>query len=141
LHARPKRYFRRIKVIGPQHIFLDRSRRLSGIPRSATKRKDGKLVAQLWPKMAWQLANGRKGAYVRPEQTYKLAATYATGWILADGSVVPIELRLNEAGDNEVMPWAETRYALSGLALGPDQNRHLRGLWDASNEARRTQAA
>lgn len=141
LHARPKRYFRRIKVIGPQHIELDKTRRLSGIPRGAVKRSDGKLEARLWPKMAWQLANGRKGAYIRPRQTYKLAATYATGWVLADGSVVPVEMRLSEAGTNELVPWAETRYAASGLALAPYQNRHLKGLWDDCHTSGHSQAA
>lgn len=141
LRARPKRYFRRIRIIGPQHIELDKTKRLSGIPRSAEKTKDGKLVAHTWPKMAWQLANGRKGAYVRPEQTYKLAATYASGWVLADGSVVPIELRLDDAGGNEVVPWPETRYGRSGCLLGPNQNRHLKGLWDECHTSGPAQAA
>ena len=130
LRVRPKRHFRRVKIIGPQHLELDDTRRRSGIAGSAEMGPDGKLYAHTWPKYAWQLANGRKGAYVRPQQTYRLAATYAPGWVLSDGSVVPIEMALGPDGANTVLPFTSTRYARSGLALGPHQNRHLRGLWD-----------
>ena len=123
--VRPKRHFRRIKVIGPQHMELDRTVRRSGIPASAEPGPDGKLHARTWPKLAWQLTNGRQGAYVRPQQTYKLAATYAPGWVLDDGSVVPVELELDQGGRNRVVPWPQTRYGQAGVRLGPDQNRRL----------------
>lgn len=125
LSVRPKRHFRRVRVVGPQHLELDRMRRRAGIPGSAEPGPDGKLHAWTWPKMAWQLANGRPGAYIRPHQSYTVAGTYAPGWVLADGSVVPVEMRLDAAGGNEMVPWPETRYALDGRTLGPDQNRHL----------------
>lgn len=125
LRIRPKRHFRRIKVIGPQHLELDDTKRRSGIPGSAIPGKDGKLVAFTWPKLAWQLANGRPGAYVRPTQEYTLAATYAPGWVLTDGSVVPVELRIGRGDSNEIVPFPETRYARQGLTLGEHQNRHL----------------
>lgn len=125
--ARPKRHFRRIRVVGPQHLELDQIKRRSGIPASAQPIAGGKLEARTWPKLAWQLANGRPGTYVRPVQTYKLAATYAPGWVLDTGAVVPVELRLDASGANQVVPWPETRYAQAGARLGPDQNKRLQG--------------
>jgi hypothetical protein len=136
LQVRPKRHFKRVKVLGPQHMELDHLVRRSGIPASAMPMRDGKLGTWTWPKLAWQLANGRPGAYVRPHQTYKLAATYASGWVLADGSVVPVELRIGTAGHNEVVPWPETRYAARGCVLGPDQNQNLVRLTHAQNQSR-----
>lgn len=123
--VRVKRQFRRIKVIGPQHMELDQIKRRSGIPAKAVKLPDGKLWARTWPKLAWQLANGRQGAYVRPSQTYKLASTYAPGWVLSDGSVVPIEMELDASGCNQIVPFPLTRYGRSGKRLAPDQNRQL----------------
>lgn len=125
LKVRAKRHYRRIKVIGPQHLELDTTRRRSGIPSSAEKGADGKLHAWTWPKLAWQLNNGRPGAYIRPHRTYTLATTYAPGWVLTDGSVVPVEIGLDAAGGNAITPWPQTRYARSGAALAPEQNRHL----------------
>lgn len=125
LELRVKRHFRRVKVLGPQHLELDRTKRRSGIPASAEAGRDGKLHAWTWPKLAWQLANGRPGAYVRPHQTYKLAATYAPGWVLSDGSVVPVELRIGADGCNEVVPFPESRYGRQGMTLAEHQNRRL----------------
>lgn len=129
--VRAKRHFRKIKVIGPQHMELDHLKRTSGIPGSAVMGKDGRLHAHIWPKLAWQLANGRQGAYIRPGQAYRLAATYAPGWVLQDGSVVPVEMDIDASGTNAIVPWSQTRYAASGAVLGPDQNRHLRRYADA----------
>lgn len=125
LTLRPKRHYRRIRVIGPQHLELGSDRRMSGIPRSAEPGPDGKLYARTWPKLAWQLANGRQGAYVRPQQSYQLAATYAPGWVLSDGSVVPVELELGPDGHNRVVPFPKTRYGRSGALLAAHQHRRL----------------
>lgn len=129
--VRAKRHFRNIEVVGPQHMRLDGKPRRSGIPASADLRPDGKLHALTWPKLAWQLANGRPGSYVRPDQAYTVASTYAPGWVLPDLSVVPVEVTVGPRGGNVVVGWRQTRYAASGLALGPYQNRHLQGYADA----------
>lgn len=134
--VREKRHYRRIKVTGPQHLELDKRVRRSGVPASATPMLDGRLWARTWPKLAWQLQHGRSGAYVRPSQTYRLAATYAPGWVLADGAVVPVEMRVTDAGTNEVIPWPDTRYARSGALLGQAQNRNLERYYPHENQAR-----
>jgi hypothetical protein len=123
--VRIKRHYSKVRVTGPQHLELDNLRRRSGIPSSARESPDGKLTARTWPKLAWQLANGRQGAYVRPSQTYRLAATYAPGWVLSDGSVVPVEMAIGGDGANVIVPFPQTRYARTGLALGDHQNKRL----------------
>ncbi len=125
LVLRVKRHFKRVTVIGPQHMELDQVRRRSGIPGSAVPGKDGRLHARTWPKLAWQLANGRQGAYVRPDQAYRLASTYAPGWVLSDGSVVPVEVTIGADGTNQVVPFPGSRYGRHGLTLAEHQNRHL----------------
>lgn len=134
--VRAKRHFKRVKVIGPQHIELDRTVRRSGIPASAEPGPDGKLHARTWPKLAWQLQNGRPNAYIRPHQEYRMAATYAPGWVLADGSVVPVEVTIDAAGRNTITPFPLTRHAATGARLGPDQNRRLERYRDVTHETR-----
>lgn len=135
-HLRPKRHFRRVKVIGPQHLELDQTARRSGIPASATRQPDGKLEAWTWPKLGWQMANGRQGAYVRPRQVYTLAATYAPGWSLSDGAVVPVELTIGGDGCNAVVPFPLTRYGRSGRALADHQHRQLERYRHVEDQAR-----
>jgi hypothetical protein len=130
LSLKVKHHYRRVKVIGPQHLELGRERRHSGIPATAQLGPDGKLHARTWPKLAWQLQHGRMGVYVRPDQSYALSATYAPGWVLASGAVVPVELELDQGGCNRIVPWPQTRYARSGAQLGANQNRRLWGYRD-----------
>lgn len=130
LRLRVKHHYSRVRVIGPQHLELGNERRRAGIPGSATLGRDGKLHAQTWPKLAWQLTYGRAGTYIRPSQTYQLAATYAPGWVLSDGSVVPIELGMHADGTNYIVPFNQSRYGKSGLTLGQHQNRRLEAYRD-----------
>lgn len=125
LRLREKRTYHNIEVIGPQHVTLDGARRFAGVPASAEPAGDGKLWARLWPKLAWQMRHGRAGAFLRPAQEYRIAGTYAPGWVLTDGRVVPVVAVAFDDGRNEIVPWHATRHARSGGRLGPDQNRAL----------------
>lgn len=126
LVPRVKGQYTSVEVIGPQHMILDGTRRMAGVPASAKEQADGSLTAALWPKMAWQMGNGRPGEYVRPTQTYRIAATYAPGWLLDNGTVVPIEVTIGTDGDNHITPWRETGHGKGGSALAEEQNRELR---------------
>ena len=121
LRLRAKTAYRRLEIIGPQHITLDGHRRWSGIPGSATQQPDGSYAAVIWPKLAWQLANGDPRGYTRTVQTYHLATSYAPGWMISDGTVAAPEARQGPDGRPELVPWAQTRYAARGDQLAPHQ--------------------
>lgn len=121
LRLRAKTTYQRLEVIGPQHITLDGHRRWSGIPGSAQKQADGTYAAMVWPKLAWQLANGDHRGYTRAVQTYHLATSYAPGWMISDGTVAAPEARQGADGRPELVPWAQTRYAARGYQLAPHQ--------------------
>jgi hypothetical protein len=133
LTARVKETYSRVEMIGPQHMILDSKRRFAGIPASAEPDLDGRLIAQTWPKMAWQMGHNTEGKYVRPTQTYRLAATYAPGWVLDNGHVTPIELFDDHNGENIIISWEETGAALMGAKLGENQNKDLRGYYNAES--------
>lgn len=125
LHLREKRTYHNVAVIGPQHVQLDDKRRFAGVPASAEPTPDGKLWARLWPKLAWQMKHGRAGTFIRPAQEYRIAGTYAPGWVLADGRVVPVAVTLDGEGNNRLVPWHWMADTHPRARLGPDQNRSL----------------
>lgn len=130
LTARLKHNYRDVEVFGPQHLVLDGDRRFAGVPAAAQDQGDGTLRALLWPKLAWQMGHGQPGTYTRPAQTYRISATYAPGWILTDGRVVPVQMRINWLGANTIIPWPETSYAAAGARLAAAQNKDLEGYRD-----------
>lgn len=125
LVPRMKSEYTSVEIIGPQHIIVDGNRRFAGIPASAKVKADGSYDAMLWPKMVWQMGNGRQGEYRRPTQNYKVSATYAPGWVLAGGDVLPIETSVNGDGETVIVPWRKCRWAQMGYILGDDQNKDL----------------
>lgn len=130
LEVRAKRQYADVEVFGPQHLILDGERRFAGVPASAQDQGDGTLRALLWPKLAWQMGHGQAGAYTRPAQTYRISAAYAPGWILQGGAVVPVQMRVNWLGANQIVPWPETSYAAAGARLAAAQNKDLEGYRD-----------
>lgn len=121
LRLRAKTAYRNLEVTGPQHLILDGHRRWSGVPGSAEQQPDGSYEAWTWPKLAWQMSHGDHRGYTRIVQTYRLANSYAPGWLITDGTVAAPEARLTPSGTSELVPYSETRYAAQGLALAPGQ--------------------
>ena len=128
LRLRAKTTYRHLEVTGPQHLTLDGHRRWSGIPGSAERQPDGSFLAWTWPKLAWQMAQPDQRGYTRVVQTYRLANSYAAGWLLADGTVAAPETRITSDGRSELVPWAQTRYAARGDQLAPGQPAILEAL-------------
>lgn len=121
LRLRAKTAYRNVEVTGPQHLTLDGRKRWSGVPGSAVKQADGTYQAWTWPKLAWQMSQADQRGYTRVVQTYRLAASYAPGWLLDNGTVAPPETRLAANGQTELVPYSETRYAARGDRLAASQ--------------------
>lgn len=121
LRLREKTAYRNIEVVGPQHLTLDGHKRWSGVPGSATRQPDGSYQAMTWPKLAWQMNNGDARGYTRVVQTYRLASSYAPGWLLSDGTVAAPEARTAADGRPELVPYSDSRYALHGARLADGQ--------------------
>lgn len=132
LRLRAKTAYRRLEITGPQHITLDGRKRWSGVPASAQRQADGSYQAMVWPKLAWQLANGDTRGYTRVVQTYRLATSYAPGWMMLDGTVNAPEARQGADGRPELVRWPETRYAARGDQLAPYQAAVFAALTEAA---------
>lgn len=121
LRLRAKTAYRTMEVVGPQHLTLDGHKRWSGVPGSATKQADGSYQAWTWPKLAWQMGSGDPRGYTRVVQTYRIAASYAPGWLLDNGTVAAPETRIEADGRTVLVPYAQTRYAARGDRLAASQ--------------------
>ena len=121
LSLRRKGMWRKMRVIGPQHIVRDGHRKYSGVPGSAVETKDGKLEALVWPRLSWQIREHQGAGYRRPVHTYTIGESYASGWVDDGGTVLPVQLQVDGEGHNRPVPWAETTYAAAGARLGPVQ--------------------
>jgi hypothetical protein len=128
LRLRDKTAYRNLEIIGPQHLTLDGHKRWSGVPGSAQRQADGSYSAMTWPKLAWQMTHGDQRGYTRVVQTYRLANSYAPGWLLADGTVAAPEARQAANGHPELVPWSESRYASQGASLAAGQPAILEAL-------------
>lgn len=138
LVPRIKREYRSVEMIGPQHMVLDGNRRFAGVPASAAPIGDGRLIATLWPKIVWQMGNGQPGTYTRPQHTYRIAGTYAPGWVLDNGDVVPVQMTIADDGTNNIVEWSRTGSNQAGTQLRKDQNKYLRRYRDDSTSTRNT---
>lgn len=132
LRLREKTAYRNLEVVGPQHLTLDGQKRWSGVPGSATRQADGSYSAWTWPKLAWQMTHGDQRGYTRVVQTYRLANSYAPGWLISDGTVAAPEARIGAGNTSELVPYSETRYAARGDRLAPDQPAILANLAEAT---------
>lgn len=125
LTLRHKATWQELTIWGPQHYQSEEVRRLAGIPRKAMPNADGSLEATLWPKLAWQMGREAADGYLRPTQTYRVAESYVTGWVLADGTVAPLQAAICPCGTTILLPFQDTPAAAAGAELGGAQAAHL----------------
>jgi hypothetical protein len=74
------------------------------------------------------MTHGDPRGYTRIVQTYRLANSYAPGWLLQDGTVAAPEARTADTGQTELVPYRETRYAARGDPLAAGQPAVLQPL-------------
>lgn len=121
LVMRDKTQFTRAEVFGPQHVVLDGRPRFAGVPAGAWPIGESRWAARLWPGLLWQSGRASPGEYARPVQGYLILGPYAQGWVLKDGAVRPVEATVDLEGNNYIMPWVKTRWALAGDQLAARQ--------------------
>lgn len=125
----------RVQVISPQHTILDKERRLAGIPRRAIQLSGGAFTFTQWPKLRVQLQRPIPKGYQTRRTTVDLSHVPPTGWLLADGQVVPVAIRQGDRGD-ELVPWGGSPTdPRAGLAPPERQHQALRRVMRATEAA------
>lgn len=129
LTIRIKKTHKSIRVLGPQHVDKPGDRKFAGLPKLAIEVEPDVYRFKQWPGLSTQLGYGRPGSYLRPETTVRINGPYAPGWVLTDGSVVPVECRLADDGSNRILGWHDTGSRPIGAQLAADQHPALAALW------------
>jgi hypothetical protein len=124
LQLRVKRRLAHVTVLGPQHVIRDGVRRFAGLPGMAEETAPGQFKVKLWPKLQWQMANGDRRGYLRPEVRPVVKGPWPTGWVLSDNRVVPVQTKLDDDGRVVILPWWSTSYARADLS--PAELQHPR---------------
>ena len=130
LSMREKTLYRKVTVYGPQHVVLDGRLRAAGVPASAWQAGEHTWAARLWPGITWQSGHSPPGSFNRPVQAYRVLGPYAAAWVLADGSVRPVEASAGPEGVTTLGHWKASRWAAQGDVLGPRQASWADGLWE-----------
>lgn len=132
LELRVKATYKRVEVIGPQHLRLDGMRRFSGVPSKGEDLADGSVGAWVWPKLAHQMAHGDARGYVRHYRHYRVPRNLASGWVATDGRVYPVQYAIARSGQSLPLAWHDTDAARSGVILAQSQNRDVLHLIEQS---------
>ena len=128
LVPREKARYDTLDVISPQHVVLDGTRRLSGVPSSGDEVAPHVYRWMTWPRLNSQIADGDSRGYVRNLRTADLTKVPVNRWVLADGLCMPVQAEVG--GQGEV--WLQRPLSLlDGFPvgdLGPHQHPVLAAL-------------
>lgn len=114
-----------VTVLGPQHVQIGRRRAFSGIPAGAVEIEANRYEFQTWPGMTRQLQSGMRDGYRRDIRRVRIAGPYPSGWVLESGRVRPVEMTIDAAGNNQVVPFYQSRWAALAERAAPEQRREL----------------
>lgn len=129
LQLREKHTVSRMVVLGPQNYTAGNYTRQSGRPKGLREVRPGIWAGDTFPSIARQMAASSPEVYRTESVTWQPPASAVPGWVLADGTVRPVEVAQNAAGAWEVRPWLDTAQNGAGGDLGPVQHKALDGLW------------
>jgi hypothetical protein len=119
---RPKGATKAVTVLSPQHLLLDKERRLAGVPRSAVALGDLEYSFTAWPKLALQLVRQRGPGYTTAHRKVDLGHIAPAGWLTEGGDVVPPTID-QAAGPARVLPPTFDTSA-PGQQLAPISQQH-----------------
>jgi len=132
--VREKHSVQRIAVFGPQNYDAGAYSKQSGRPTRLTEVSPGIWAGDIFPAVAYQMANSSPGVFKTEQVTWTRPANVIPGWVMSDGTVRPVEVCGGAEACSELLRYPLTRWAKDGLQLGPIQHTALAGLWDGSAE-------
>jgi hypothetical protein len=130
IDLRVKMVAEHVEIIGPQHLILDKVRRLSGVPKAADRVDATTFSGRSWPGIAWQLSQGTSTGYVRPKLTTEIRGPYCHRWVMADGSTVAPTAIVRD-NTTTVLPWRPVASGDASDGLAPVQHKYLAAMVSA----------
>lgn len=130
LQLREKHSVNRIAMYGPQNYDAGAYTKHSGRPSGLREVEPGIWAGDTFPAIARQQAVSQPGVYRTELVTWTRPANVIPGWVMADGTVRPVEARQDARGLAQLVAYSESRYASRGELLAPVQHQALAQLWD-----------
>lgn len=113
-----------LRLIGPQHLWVDRLRRLAGISRDAEEVTPGVFRSLQWPGYMSRLRSARTDGYVQRWAEQKLRAGINPRWVASDGRTFPVEFYRSQ-GSNRIAPPRRYDGARHRITWAMDQHHAL----------------
>lgn len=98
---------------GPKHYQLDGDRILKGVPADAIQLAERMFEMLQWPTFKSAMNNGNIQGFANRRVIKTISPEYAKGWVLKDGTVKPLQFRI-EQEENLMLPWEETDFTTLG---------------------------
>lgn len=127
---RRKHTYQVITALGPERLILDGREKMSGLGKTRWRDSNGQLWGEDFAGLFANAATHPNGGVDIRHVTFNPDLPDVDGWILADGTVRPYQLRITRKGDNELVPWPETRWAAQGDQLAEVQSIATMALTD-----------
>jgi hypothetical protein len=134
LQLREKHTVQHMTILGPQNYTAGQHTRQSGRPSGLREVQPGIWAGETFPSVAHQQASSVPGVFRTELVTWTPPASAVPGWVLASGSVRPVEVAAGPGGQLQVRPWLKTASAASSGPLRAVQNKALAGAWDPAAE-------
>ncbi len=128
LVPREKASYSTLDVISPQHVVLDATRRLSGIPRTAEEVAPHVYSWMTWPRLPRQIANGDPRGYVRDRRIADLTRVPVNRWVLSNGTCIPVQAGVDLTGTTGLRLLPAIDYLGTGWDLPKPQHPALEAL-------------
>jgi len=111
-----ERIFNKLCIYNLKDYEGDRLVVMKGVPRTAKRISDHKFQFELFPHFATMLRNGALSKYYNVKTIKSLKRMYQKGWVLKDGSIVPLEFGYYN-GSNHLFSFTGSKYEKEGLEL------------------------
>lgn len=128
--VREKHSVQRIAIYGPQNYDAGPHSKQSGRPARLREVAPGIWAGDIFPAVAYQMANSQPGVFKTEAVTWSRPANVIPGWVMADGRVMPVAAEISPGGDSRLLPYEHTSWRHDGHKLGPVQHIALDGYWD-----------
>ena len=106
-----------IIINAPKDYTFGNTTKRKGITKGSIEIDQDTYETLQFPKINTFLREGQLYKYHNVKRVKKLSGKYYKGWILDTGKVVPLEMKTNSTGGNEVRAWEDTSYYLMNERL------------------------
>ncbi len=122
LLLRDKKFIHYVDVLGAQHIILDSTKKMAGIPHDAKCVGDEVYRFTVWPSLSSQIKKGSPNGYRNEVREISLKHVPISRWRTGERDTIPVTMTIDAMGNNKIIvPWEQIHNVLQ---LWPNGEQH-----------------